>query len=292
MNGRDEISMHISRIAEYASKVDVTIDSILAEERSPFLELYKKLLEQGNAAAICFVCQRELDNAGLGGSVHGRRKHDAEEYILTEHQLEVCKKIMDFMTGEEYYSDCISGNSYALYLLLRVEWMLFNRRLLSATNEYQKTYADKEQWTQINRVCVDYLACAGANTRPIVVLIYALSELHLTRDYKHAYELVHRMNQTDFIATPRMRVPYLICFEPGKPEVYSGTVLSQKNYNGYIQCDQLPNRLGSDVGVRFYMKNMGWKTMPINGTIVDRMTLGLGFTGFAAYQYNEEGGTE
>lgn len=292
MNGRDDISIHISRIMDYASEIDVTIDSILTEQVSPFHDLYKKLLEQKNASAICFVCQRELDLANLGGTSIAKKKRGGEEYILTEDQVGVCKKIMEFMTKDEYYTECVSKNPYALYLLLRVEWMLFNKRPLSATDEYQMTYITKEQWKKINEVCLDYTACAGENIRPIVILVHALSELHLTHDYKKAHLIVNKLKTPDFILTPRMRVPYLICFEPGKPEEYSGTVISQKNYSGYIQYDQLPNRLGSEVGVRFYMKNMGWVSMPDNGRVLEHIHLGLGFTGFAAYQCDNQGGVE
>lgn len=292
MNGRDDISIHISKIMQYASEVDVTIDSILAGQASPFHDLYKRLLEQKNASAICFVCQRELDIVGLGGTSIAKKKCNGEEYVLTDNQVAVCQKIMKFMTNDEYYTECISKNPYALYLLLRVEWMLFNRRPLSSTNEYQLTYATKEQWRMINEICLDYKACAGANIRPIVILVHALSELHLTYNYKNTHLIVNQLKETDFITTPRMRVPYLVCFEPGKPEEYSGTVISQKNYSGYIQYDQLPNRLGNEVGVRFYMKNMGWVSMPENGKVLDHIHLGLGFTGFAAYRCDNQGGVE
>lgn len=292
MNGRDDISIHISTIMQYASEIDVTIDSILAEQESPFHDLYKKLLDQKNASAICFVCQRELDLAGLGGTSIAKKKCGKKEYVLTDNQVAVCQKIMEFMTKDEYYSECISKNPYALYLLLRVEWMLFNKRPLSATNEYQLTYVTKEQWRMINEVCLDYTACAGENIRPIVILIHALSELHLTHDYRNTYSIVNQLKTTDFITTPRMRVPYLVCFEPGIPEVYSGTVISQKNYSGFIQYDQLPDKLGGDFGVRFYMKNMGWVSMPENGKILEHIHLGLGFTGFSAYRCDEQGGVE
>lgn len=284
MNGRDDIATHISKIMQYASEIDVTIDSILNEQASPFHDLYKKLLEQKNASAICFVCQRELDIAGLGRSLIAKNKRNDEEYVLTDNQLAVCQKVMAFMTKEEYYTECVSKNSYALYLLLRVAWMLFNGRPLSAIKEYQLTYLSKDQWKIINEICLDYKACAGENIRPIVILIHALSELHLTYNYKNAHSIVNQLKTTDFIITPRMRVPYLICFEPGKPESYSGTVISQKNYSGFIQYDKLPNKLGSEVGVRFYMKNMGWVSMPQNGKVLEHIQLGLGFTGFAAYR--------
>lgn len=292
MNGRDDVSLHISNIMQYASEIDITIDSIIEQQTSPFHELYKKLLEQKNASAICFVCQRELDLAGLGGISIAKKKNIGEEYVLTERQVAICQKIVEFMTKEEYYTECVSKNPYALYLLLRVEWMLFNKRPLSSTNEYQLTYVTRDQWKMVNEICVDYIACAGENIRPIVTLIHALSELHLTHDYKNTHTILGRLKETDFITTPRMRVPYLICFEPGKPEKYSGTVISQKNYSGFIQYDKLPMKLGSEVGVRFYMKNMGWVSMPKNGKVLDNIHLGLGFTGFSAYGCVEQGGVE
>lgn len=276
---------------QYASEIDVTIDSILEGKKSPFHDLYKKLLEQKNAAAICFVCQRELDIAGLGGASLTKKEIGEKAVTLSDSQLLVCKRIVDFMMKDEYYSECVAKNAYALYLLLRVAWMLFNKRPLSATDEYQLTYLSKEEWRVINEICIDYRACADENIRPIVILIHALSELNLTRDYKRANMIVNQLKTTDFITTPRMRVPYLVCFEPGKPKEYSGTVISQKNYSGYIQYDQLPNRMGSEVGVRFYMKNMGWVSMPQNGKVLESIHLGLGFTGFSAYQYEVQEGT-
>lgn len=287
MNGRDDISQHISKIMQYASEINVTIDNIRMQEPSPFFELYNKMLKQKNASAICFVCQQELNNAGLGGGTNLENNHSEDKNLLTDEQTRVCKKITEFMTQDEYYSECISKNHHALYLLLRVEWMLFNKTPLSAAKEYQLTYATKDEWKKINEICIDYRMCAGEKIRPIVILVQALSELQLTHNYKKAYEIVNEMTVTDFTTTPRMRVPFLVCFEPGKPAEYTGTVISQKNYRGYIQYDNLPKRLGAEIGIRFYMKNMGWKSMPQDGKVLECIHLGIGFTGFSAYLYKE-----
>lgn len=50
-----------------------------------------------------------------------------KEFVLNENQLDVCKSIVDFINNTEY-SACVEKSIQALYLLLRVEWMLYNGR--------------------------------------------------------------------------------------------------------------------------------------------------------------------
>lgn len=295
MNGMDELTNHLGKIAEYSCNHKITIDEIEnSSDNNPFQKIFDDMLNQNNPSAICFVCQQELNRVFLDGKSIAERQMEGVEYELDQNQLDVCKKIVDFMMREEYFS-CISGNQYALYLLLRVEWMLYNRHPLFAGNERQLTYLQPDKWKEINRICELYELCPGASKRPIVTLIYALSEIQLGRDneaYKKAVSIISRLSEETFYSTPRMRVPYLICFEPGVPKLYTGTVLSTKNYTGFIRYDEVPERLGSNVGIRFYMKNLGLKKMPLPNSILKDLELGLGYTGLSAYSKVSEGGNQ
>ena len=293
MNGMDELTNHLGKIAEYSCNHRITIAEIEdSNVNNPFQRIFDEMLNQNNPSAICFVCQQELNKVYLDGKSIAERQMEGEEYKLNREQLDVCKKIVDFMMKEEY-SSCISANQYALYLLLRVEWMLYNGHPLFAGNEKQLTYLQPDEWKEINRICEMYELCPGASKRPIVTLIYALSEIQLGRDnkaYKNAVSIISRLSEETFYSTPRMRVPYLICFEPGIPKLYTGTVLSTKNYTGFIRYDGVPERLGGNVGIRFYMKNLGLKKMPQPKSILKDLELGLGYTGLSAYRKVSDGG--
>lgn len=295
MNGMDELTNHLGKIAEYSCNHRITIAEIEdSNVNNPFQKIFDDMLNQNNPSAICFVCQQELNKVYLDGKSIAERQMEGEEYKLNREQLNVCKRIVAFMMKEEY-SSCISTNQYALYLLLRVEWMLYNGHPLFAGNEKQLTYLQPDEWKEINRICEMYEMCPGASKRPIVTLIYALSEIQLGRDnkaYKKAVSIISRLSEETFYSTPRMRVPYLICFEPGIPKLYTGTVLSTKNYTGYIRYDGVPERLGGNVGIRFYMKNLGLKKMPLPNGILRDLELGLGYTGLSAYSKVSDGGEQ
>ncbi len=291
MNGNDELTKHFARIKKYSCERSITISEVEKGEReNPFMELFQEMLDRNSASAICFVCQQELQAAKLGGiDIAKKQKSEEDEYVLNDKQLDVCRRIIQFMKKEEYELS-ICNSPYALYILLRVEWMYYNKRPLSAGKEKQRTYLTSSEWIEINRVCELYESCSGASPRPIVSLIYALSELQIKRDYRRAISLISRMSETSFYSTPRMRVPYLVCFTKGVPELYTGTVLSIRGYKGFIKYDGVPERLGNNTGIRFYMKNLNLRRMPSEKQIIVDLELGLGYTGFSAYKETNKGG--
>lgn len=295
MNGMDELTNHLGKIAEYSCNHKITIDEIEdSSVNNPFQKIFDDMLNQNNPSAICFVCQQELNRVLLDGKSIAEKQMEGVVYKLNQKQLDVCKKIIDFMLKEEY-SPCVYANHYALYLLLRVEWMFYNGHPLFAGNEKQLTYLQTDEWKEINRICELYELCPGASKRPIVTLIYALSEIQIGRDnkaYKKAVSIISKLSEEMFYSTPRMRVPYLICFEPGIPKLYTGTVLSTKNYTGFIRYDGVPERLGANVGIRFHMRNLGLKKMPLPNRILKDLELGLGYTGFSAYSKVSDGGNQ
>ena len=82
-----------------------------------FAQLYHEMIETNQATAVTFVCQQELDAAGVTGE--NRKLGDLE---LTKEQRNTCRKVAEFMQ-EEPNKTCIQGNYFALSLLLRAVWM-------------------------------------------------------------------------------------------------------------------------------------------------------------------------
>lgn len=284
MNGYDSLSTHIQKVQQYSGGFKVTIESILEKTcQQSFVNLFESMLAKNNASGITFVCQQELDSAGLDGKTlfQQQEKNDGE-YILTERQLEVCGRILNFMRRPEYAA-CVGKDPYALYLMLRVAWMYYNKRPMGEGKEGQLTYIEASHWDDIRQICEQYRECPGTNKRPIVTLLYALSLVQLNNDYSQADRALEMLNEDVFSSTARMRVPYIICQAPGVPRNYSGTVLETKNYRGFIRIDGIPSRLGNKTGVRFALQKLGMQTMPEKRQILSDLELGIGYMGFAVY---------
>lgn len=281
-NDKDELSTHLHRIAQYSCSYKVTIDDIINNVAPEvFMNLFKRTINRNSASGICFVCQQELNKAGLSGvDISRKEKELGEEYVLNDIQLEVCKKIVKFISNPDY-CNCIENSIQALYLLLRVQWMLYNKRPLSIGREWQKTYLEPADWLKIYTTCEKYENISGTSVRPIVTLIYALAKVHINKDYLGAVKAMRRLSE---MPNQRMRVPYLICIDKGKPEKYSGIVVSTHNYSGFLKVDGLPRFSEKNQGVKFYMKNIGKRRMPERNTLLKNFGLGLSFTGqYSAY---------
>ena len=288
-NDTDELSTHIQKIAQFSCSYRVCIDDIRKRSMPKECEnLFVGMLERNNASGICFVCQQELDDVGLSGSkIAEIENKTGKEFVLDSKQLDVCKKIVDFMT-EDIYSECVEKSVQALFLLLRVEWMYYNGRPLSIGREWQKTYLNKEAWVRIRTVCEKYESISGGVDRPIVLLLHALSKIHTSGDYIGAMKTMHRV--TD-MPNQRMRVPYLICDEPGVPKKYNGVVMATHNFAGFLNVDGLPKFTEQNQGVRFYMRNLGLRRMPEKNDVIRDFELGLSLASqFSARKVSDGGG--
>lgn len=288
MNEKDELSIHLHKIAQYSCSYKVHIADI-EKGTAPvtFLNLFNGMLSRNNASGICFVCQQELDSIGLSGTAIAEYENDTgKEFVLNKSQLIVCRNIVDFINNAEY-SNCVESSIQALYLLLRVEWMLYNGRPLSIGREWQKTYLKEQDWLAIYATCEKYEAISGNSVRPIVTLVYALAKIHINKDYLGAAKTMHKVSD---MPNQRMRVPYLICFEPGIPQKYNGKVVRTHNYSGFIKVDGLPRFTELNQGARFYMKNLGLRRMPEKNQIVKNFELGLSFASQFSARITPEGG--
>lgn len=287
MNGRDEIQENIVKIEGMASEYPVDIDVVeKGEKDDSFVRVFNECLSKNKAYAIVFVCQQELDKHKLL-HISGDEKGEIYSDLLSDKQLDICQKVFDFLSKEEYKT-CIEHDAFALYLKLRVAWLLFNKRPLNIGNkEAQLTYIENENWKVIFDICEAYINCKGENKKPIMYLIYALSIIQTVGDYLMAYKTIASMDKkgtASFASQARMRVPYIVCKEPGISEKYSGRLYNSDNQtSGYLEVSGIPMDMGKKRGVRVFANNIGERILPNKNRLISDLEIGIGYTGFSAY---------
>lgn len=282
-SGNDEINKNIAAIQAISNDFQITIGEIKnrTKGQNTYYELYDRLLDANNPAAITFICLKELERAGIVF-----RSTES----LTDGQVKVCREVLDFMRGPDEF-ECICNNSYALALAIRVSWMCYNKTALLGNTECQLTRLKREEWFDIRDLCHKYSARTDPAVRqPILVLLYALSEFQTTGNFQSAIRILDTLEEGQFFSSARMRTPFLICNEAGeakKPDgtKYDGVVISTKDYNGYIRVNGVPERLGHKIGVRFRRSNLGRNVrMPVKNDYLADLELGIGYTGLSAYR--------
>lgn len=284
---RDELSDHIALIYALADDIPVSIDTIDgnvgAGASAAFLGIYRRFLEEGNPAAILFVCRKEIKDAlGAQGSLSDAARHR-------------CERVLEFMKEPSRYN-CICSDAGALATLVRVAWMTFSGNQLSATRECQTTSFSGSQWRELYQYCSRYsqVALPGAQ-QPLIVLIYALSALQIggrdIESFEVAQRILQQISEDQFGGQYRMRTPFIVCDEDGSACRYSGTVKYTRERTGFVRVNGLPFHLGNSDGVRFFLPNLGRSQhMPEVGDVLSDLELGIGYTGFSLYK--EEGCAE
>lgn len=284
--GNDEMTNHLIRIEQYASQQVITIDSIENGTASPhFMELFNQMLDRNMASAIYFVCQQELRAVGLYGTNYWTKLKEGDELVLSSEQKLCCSKIIQFMDNPEY-DICINNSPAALFMLFQVDWMYYNGRPVNERKEGQYTYISREGWERINSICSRYLSCRNASPRPIVNLIFALSLIQLRKDYIGAWNELSHIKEEIFKTIPRMHVPYIICSEPGVPQIYKAGKISKKGIkNGATMKMEDPSiKMPNSAYIRVFKSSLGNNRMPKDGEYLRFFNLGIGFTSFAVFK--------
>lgn len=279
---KDELTDHINRIKDLSTGFQITLQSIRRhrngeppenENQKMCFTLYDEMLEANNAAAITFICQKELRIP------KGTRK-------LNTDQLTRCSTVYNFMKEADNF-ECICSNAYALAMMIRVVWMLYNKTTLTSSPECQLTHLDHKQWVELNKLCSMYNELAGDNKQPLIILIFALSTLQINDlsegGFQAAFDILETIDESMFYQR-RMWTPFMLCDANGVPYEFTGTVLSTKGINGFIRVNGVPLRMRNDVGVRFRQYNLGKRIeMPAPNQFLEGLELGLGYTSLSVY---------
>lgn len=286
---RNELDDHLVRISSFADDIPATIDfiegreSLDTREASAFTEIYDRFLEEGNPAAILFVCRKEIKDI-----------LDSQEN-LSELERRRCQRVLDFMREPTRLS-CISSDANALGTLIRVAWMTFGGRQLSATRECQTPAFSLDQWREIHVYCERYAQKAvRGGQQPLFILVYALSTIQIggktSESYDRAYGVLRRISEDRFGGQYRLRTPFMVCDEDGKPSRYSGRVRYVRDRYGFMDVNGLPTRFGNNDGIRFYFSNLGRNvSTPERGDVFADLEIGISYTEFRIYK--EEGRLE
>lgn len=281
----DEIQEHLLKIQEFATEYKVTIRDVQKNTMKPeFAQLYHEMIETNQATAVTFVCQQELDAAGVTGE--NRKLGDLE---LTKEQRNTCRKVAEFMQ-EEPNKTCIQGNYFALSLLLRAVWMnATGYRLME--KEGQKIQLLPTQWKEIRRISELCCEAAQSNTvgnraRPIFSLIRALAVLQCTRDFKKCEEIIQGIGVDLFTRSPRMRVPFIYCDQDG-PIHYNGMIEKLEGRTAWIHLETDDPYLSGMHKVRYRMVGVtSMNNPPRENEYLRGLILGIGYNGFSAYKDN------
>ena len=281
-HGTDELTDHINRIKDFSTGLQITLQSIRRhrkgepaenENEQMCFDLYDEMLEANNAAAITFICQKELRIPKGTGK-------------LNIDQLLRCRTVYDFMKEPDNF-ECICSNAYALAMMIRVVWMLYNATTLTSSPECQLTRLNHKQWVELNKLCSIYNELAGDSKQPLIILLFALSTLQINDlsegGFQAALDILETIDESMFYQR-RMWIPFMLCDENGAPYVFTGTVLSTRDNNGFIRVNGVPRRMRNDVGVRFRLNNLGrGKKMPEPNQVLSGLELGMGYTSFSVY---------
>lgn len=279
----DELTNHINRIKDLSTGLQITLDTIRRhrkgepaknESEQVCFELYDEMLEANNAAAITFICQKELQNIP-----NGTRE-------LNTTQMMYCASVYDFIREPDNL-ECICQSAFALSMLIRVFWMRYNGTVLNGAFECQTTQLDRKQWLEIHKYCAMYNEIAGQHKQPLLILLYALATLQISNLAEHGFEkaqdILETLDENTFYHR-RMWTPFMICDETGEPHTYTGTVLGTKDNNGFVRVNGVPKQLKKETGVRFRRTNFGRNAkMPERNQVLSNLELGIGYTSFSVY---------
>lgn len=286
-DGRDEIGELIIEIIRKQDDFSFTLKDLVKHETDAvtgntdeglFWQVYDEMLESRNPAAITFVCQKEIS-------------HIQPNTKITDEDLAKCKAVCDFMLRQKNY-DCISNNSYAMNLLIRTSWILFNQSVLAGKPECQLTHLSRKQWQQIHQYCQAYSNLKASNKQAIILLLYALSEVHVNHFDDHGFQeaqnIIDSIDMNTFHQQSRMRTPFMLCDESGNPLKYSGRVIKLDSpKTGFIAINEIPT-FDAHNGIHFHVRNLGRNAdLPEKHAVLTNLEIGMSFRGFNAY--NEEG---
>ena len=199
------------------------------------------------------------------------------------------KKVFDFL-NENDINTAMKKNYYANEFMLRVTWEYFTGKKFVFTDECQCVGLKNEQWKVLYDICSDYIenTRSGQNQtfirKPTILLVYALAMLQTGKGNHLETIKFIKTNITEeifFNNNVRMRTPFIFCNSDGVPLKYNGTVIGQdyKKNTGNV-------KIGNFI-CRCNCHNINAKDVPVPGTRMNNLELGLGYTGFSIY--TEEG---
>ncbi len=293
-NGRDEFGEHISKIKEEMCDTNVTLDGVLnnSDDIANFLNYHNKMLEKEETSSICFVANTEL----LRNNIIGQDRFSCKT-SFTKNDLRICKKVRDYMMADKIF-EIVKKDQNALRLLFRVCWICSAKKdpYSDLDREWLTTKMNCNQWMEINDICKHYIdVCEYKNIEAsyFINYIYALSTVQIALisntgvpdGFKRCYKIIDKLSEKMFVGAKRMRVPFLICNADGEAFTFNFKVQKVKKDNHGIMVMSNPN-LAEDIKFRARSENIERKSIPVEGTYIENLAVGLSYTSFSVYKKN------
>lgn len=246
-------------------------------------EYFEELIAQHNYAGIYIRVKKMLREQ----KIQFMTKEDySEEQINC--MIKVCQEYLE----KEEYSDIVLYSYQCQYLLLKLKWIIYNKKPMFYKTE-MTTSMTVEQWEEIKKICEHYVKefveknVVEMNNAYAVKYILALAYAQLG-DFEKSMEMVWdlRDNTEWYSYNNRTRVLHFICEPNGELRTFSGCFCDStdtKNETGYIKIDDIKaewNRYKE--GIYFHKHNI--RKCPIeSGVTRNDFQLGLAYMGFSVY---------
>lgn len=240
-------------------------------------EYTKALIDQGDGAGLYLNARAMLASNGID------LNHNLEEKDR--------KNIQNILAHMDTYRELTLNHAGALYMRLRLAWLLYNGHPPFSGEEQQRTYMTSEQWQEIAELCAAYeQRFLNSDDLPInastILYLYALASAQI-RNYGKSHEIFHKLGQRSmsYFSNVRNRVWHILCDCKGMPLHFDG-LLEFKYYkedksSGYIKIPEVDRYNG----VYFFGPSL--KISLFSGHFND-LEIGVGYRGFEAFRLLEE----
>lgn len=240
-------------------------------------EYVKALIEQGDGSGLYLNARAMLANSRI----------DLNRNLEEKNR----KNIQDILAYMDEYNDLTLNHPGALYMRLRLAWLLYNGCPPFSGEQKQRTYMTSEQWKEIADICGAYeQRFLSSDDLPInastILYLYALASAQI-RNYRKSHEIFHKLGQRsmNYFSNVRNRIWHILCDCNGMPLHFEG-LLEPEHYketkgSGYIKISAV-DRHG---GIYFFGPSL--KISRFSGHF-DDLEIGVGYRGFEAFRLLEE----
>lgn len=240
-------------------------------------EYASALINQGDGSGLYLKVRSHLASKGIDLNRH-----------LEENDRKDIKDIMNYM---DKYRNLTLNHAGALYMRLRLAWLLYNGRPPFSGEERQRTYMTSEQWREITELCAAYeQRFLNSNDLPInastILYLYALASAQL-RNYGKSHEIFHKLGlrSMSYFSNVRNRIWHILCDSKGMPLHFEGLLelgyYKEDKSSGYIKIPAVDRYKG----VYFFGPSL--KISLFSGHFND-LEIGVGYRGFEAFRLLEE----
>ena len=291
-SGEEELASHIAKFNTSITNSQIPTIAQIAKGgvEGGFLKQYENAILEGNPAYILLIAYQELLNCGIG-----KKSTTFDGQQINAHQQTVCRSVYNYLKDN---IGAIKNSGNALWLILRVFWLMKTKSEPFSRKERRRTEFSREDWKVIFGICQDYdiLCQTGSEPiRPFIIYLHALSKMFV-QSYANERERFEACRKTlmlieskdfDFIhneMSRRMFTPFLLCDETGKPQLFEckiDSISPRSQTSGFMSLVGF-----SDMKIRFRIDNIGLSKIPDisrGSRIYKDLVIGVGYTGFQAY---------